>query len=51
MECIKATTNNQDIRSLVTEKSLFADISWITGQICMIKLVLESVHQTISNNI
>jgi len=49
--CTKETTNNWDIRSSVTVKSLFANISWTTGQICMIKLALESVHQTVSNDI
>jgi len=49
--CTKVTTNNQDIRSSVTIKSLFANISWMTGQIHMIKLVLESAHQTIPNDI
>jgi len=48
---IKATTNNWDIKSSVTEKSLFANISWTAGQICTIKLVLESTHQTVSNYI
>ena len=48
---IKVTTNNQDTRSSVTIKSLFANISWMTGQIYTIKLVLESAHQTVSNDI
>ena len=51
MGCIKATTNNWDIRSLVTVKSSFANISWTTRWICMIKLALESAHKTVSNNI
>jgi len=51
MGCIKATTNNWDIRPSVTVKSLFADISWMTGQIHMIELALESAYQTVSNNI
>ena len=51
MGCTEVTTNNQDIRSLVTIKSLFANISWTTRQICTIKLTLESAHQTVSNNI
>ena len=38
-ECTKATTNNQDIRLLVTVKSLFVNISWMTGQICTIILI------------
>ena len=29
VECIKATTNNWDIKLLVTIKGLLADISWI----------------------
>jgi len=47
----KATTKNQDIRSSVTIKSLFANISWMAGQIHMIELALESAHQTVSNDI
>ena len=47
----KVTTNNQDIRSSVTVKSLFANISWMASQICTIKLVLESAYQIISNDI
>ena len=49
--CTKATTKNWDIRSSVTEKSLFANISWTAGQIHTIKLALESAYQTISNDI
>ena len=49
--CTKATTNNWNIRSSVTIKSSFVNISWITGQIHTIKLVLESAHQTVSNDI
>ena len=51
VECTKVTTNNWDIRLSVTEKSLFANISWMTRQIHIIKLALESAHQTISNDI
>ena len=51
VEYTKATTNNWDIRSSVTVKSLFANISWTTGQTCTIKLALESAHQIVSNNI
>jgi len=51
VECTKATTNNQDIRSSVTVRYLFANISWMTGQICMIELALESTHQTILDDI
>jgi len=51
MGCTKATTNNWDIRPLVTVKVLLANISWMAEQIYMIELVLESSHQTISNDI
>ena len=51
VRCTKATTNNWDIGLSVTVKSLFANISWMTWQIHMIKLVLESTHQTVSNDI
>jgi len=47
----KVTKNNWDIRPLVTIKVLLADISWMAGQICTIKLVLESAYQTVSDNI
>ena len=50
-ECTKVTTNNWDIRPSVTVKALFTDISWMARWICMIKLALESAHQTISNDI
>ena len=49
--CTKATTNDWDIRPSVAIKALFANISWTAEQICMIELVLESAHQTISDNI
>ena len=49
--CTKVATNNWDIRSSVTVESSFANILWMTGQICIIKLVLKSAHQTVSNNI
>ena len=49
--CTKATTNNWDIMSSVTVKSPFANISWTAGQIHTIKLVLESAHQSVSNDI
>ena len=49
-ECTKVTTKNQNIRSSITEKSLFANILWMTEWIYMIKLALESVYQ-ISNDI
>ena len=48
---IKVTTNNWDIRLSVTVKSLFANISWTTRQICIIKLVLKSAYQTVFNDI
>ena len=47
----KVTTNNWDIRSSVTVKSLFANILWMAKWIHMIELVLESAYQTISDNI
>ena len=47
----KVITNNWDIRSLVTIRSLFANISWMAKWICMIKLVLKNSYQTISNDI
>ena len=47
----KVTKNNWDIRPLVTIKVLLADISWMAGQICTIKLVLESAYQTVSDEI
>ena len=40
-----------DIRPSATIKALFANISWTTGHICTIELVLESTHQTILNDI
>jgi len=49
--CTKVTTNKWDIRPSVTVKVLLANISWMTGQIHMIELVLESAHQTVSNDI
>ena len=47
----KATTNDWDIRISVAVKALSANISWMAGQICTIELVLESAHQSISENI
>jgi len=47
----KVTTNNWDIRSSVTVKALFANISWTARQIHMIKLSLESAHQFVSDDI
>ena len=49
--CTKVTTINQYIRSSVTVKSSFANISWMTRQICIIKLALESAYQTVFNYI
>ena len=51
VECIKATTNNQDIGPSVTIKVSLADTSWTAKQIYMIKLVLESTHQYVFNDI
>ena len=51
MGCTKATTINQDIRSWVTVKSLFANISWTAERIYTIKLALGHAHQSVSNNI
>ena len=51
VEYTKPTMNNWDIRPSVTVKALFANISWMAGQICTIKLMLECAHQTISNDI
>ena len=49
--CTKATTNDWDIRPSVAVKALSADISQTAEQICMIKLALESAHQSIFNDI
>jgi len=51
VRCTKVTTNNWDIRPLVTVKALLANISWMAGKIHMIELALESAHQMVSNNI
>jgi len=48
--CTKVTTNDWDIRPLVAIKALSANISWTAGQICTIKLALESAHQFIYND-
>jgi len=50
-ECTKAITNDWDIRPSVAIKALSANISWISEWIHMIKLVLESAHQSVYNNI
>jgi len=47
MGCTKATPNNQYIRPSVTAKVSLAIISWKTGWICIIELVLESIYQTV----
>jgi len=49
--CIKATTNNQDTRPLVTVKVLLANISWMARQIYTIELALENTYQTVSDDI
>ena len=51
MGSTRATTNDWDIRLSVTVKVLLANISWKAGQIHMIKLVLESVYQIVSDDI
>jgi len=50
-ECTKVTTNNWDIRLSVTVKVSLANILWIAGWIHTIELALESVHQTVSDDI
>jgi len=47
----KATTNDWDIRLSVAVKALSANISWTAEQIRMVKLALESAHQSIYNDI
>ena len=49
--CTKATTNDWDIRPSVAVKALSANISWTSEQIHMVKLALESTHQSVFNNI
>ena len=49
--CTKAATNDWDIRPSVAVKASSANISWKAKQICIIELVLESAHQSVSNNI
>jgi len=46
MGCTKATT-----RLLVNIKVLLANISWTTGWIHIIELILQSAHQTVSYDI
>ena len=45
--------NNKQPRYQVISncKSSFTNISWMTGQICILELALESAYQTISNDI
>ena len=47
----RATTNDWDIRPSVAVKALLANISWTAKHIHMIKLALESAHQSIPNDI
>jgi len=47
----KVITNNWDIRPLITVKALLVIISWIAKKLYTIKVMLESTHQMISNNI
>jgi len=47
----KVTTNNWDIRPLVTVKALLANILWMARHIHTIKLALESAYQMVSNDI
>jgi len=51
MEYTKVTTNNQDIRPLLTVKASLANISWTAEQIHIVKLALESTYQIDFNNI
>ena len=51
MKCLPIRHEVLIVISSVTVKSLFAYISWITGQIHMIKLALESAYQYISKDI
>ena len=47
----KVTMNDWDIRLSVAVKALSANISWMTEQICMIELALDSTYQSVYNNI
>ena len=49
--CMKAITNNQDIRLSVTVKVLLVNILWIARLIHTIELALEHAHQTVSDDI
>jgi len=46
-------SDNKQLRyqTEVTVKGFLANISWMAGRICMIELVLESAHWTISDDI
>ena len=47
----KSIPKNWDIKLSVTVKVLLANISWTTGWTYIIELVLESAHQTVSDDI
>ena len=49
--CIKAITNDWDIRPSVAIKASSANISWTAEQIHTIELALGSAHQSVSNDI
>ena len=49
--CTKVTTNDWDIRPSVAVQASSANISWTAERIRMIELVLESAHQSVSNDI
>jgi len=49
--CTKATTNDWDIRPSVAVKASSANISWTAEQIRIVELVLESAHQSVSNDV
>jgi len=51
MGYIEVTTNNQDIRPLVTVKVLLANILWMARWIHTIELPLESACKTVSDDI
>ena len=51
VECTKVTTNDRDIRPSIAVKALSANISRMAKWIHMIELVLESAHQSVSNDI
>jgi len=47
----KVTMNDRDIRLSVAVKALSANISQTAKRIRMVKLALESTHQSVYNNI